>query len=71
MSFRTLPCRAEDGLGRAYAVGAEVFRFTAASLRGLGFFSLADLTIHPILLPRFYLATVRNPSETSVFAAAS
>jgi hypothetical protein len=42
-----LPCRAEGLLSHAFAVGAEIFGFTTAYLRGLGFFSPLDFTIHP------------------------
>ena len=43
-------------LGLAIAVGAEIFRFTGAFLRGRRFFSSQDLTIHPSdSLLRFYL----------------
>ena len=34
-------------LSHAFAVGAEIFGFTTAYLRGLGFFSPLDFTIHP------------------------
>ena len=64
----TLPRR---GLvGPCIAVGAEILGFTAAFLRGLGFFSLSDLAIHPDLESWFYHAAVGIPLGTSAFAAA-
>ena len=60
--------------GRVYsttrAEGAEILRFTAAFLRGLGFFSLSDLATHPTLFSRSYLGAAWIPSGTSAFAAA-
>ena len=56
--------------GPRIAVGAEILRFTAAFLLGLGFFSLSDLAIHPIFFSRFHRATVRIPLGASAFAAA-
>ena len=58
--FGSLPYRAEGCLDHAVAAGAEIFRFTAAFLRGLRSFSSSDVTIHsPESLARFYLAAGR------------
>jgi hypothetical protein len=61
---------AEDLFDLAYALEAEVFRFTAALLPGIGFFSLLDITIQSFLSSWFYQAAVRHPPRASAFTAA-
>jgi len=61
---------AEDLFDLAYALEAEVFRFTAALLPGIGFFSLLDIAIQSFLSSWFYQVAVRHPPRTSAFAAA-
>ena len=65
----TLP---RGGLIRSrIAVGAEIFGFTTAFLRGSGFFSLSESCDPiPFFSSRCYRATARNPLGTSTFAAA-
>jgi hypothetical protein len=65
-----LPYRAEGLLRHAFAAGVEIFGFTTAFLRGLGFFSLHNLTVTSTLLSKFDFEAVWIPLGASAFAAA-